>query len=111
MQEPNEAEFHDRVRQALGTYRPEPRPEDWARMRRALRRRQWWRLGVVGLLCVLSGLLAGKWLADTESHEIAAGVATGTPPAAAPVPPASGNSGTVSAPRAESAPFLDKSGL
>jgi hypothetical protein len=88
MQEPNEAEFHDRVRQALGAYRPEPRPEDWGRMRRALRRRQWWRLGIVGLLCVLSGLLAGKWLADTQSREVAAGVATGPPPAARPMPPA-----------------------
>ncbi|CAA9274609.1 MAG: hypothetical protein AVDCRST_MAG56-3270 [uncultured Cytophagales bacterium] len=85
MQEPNEAEFHDRVREALGAYRPEPRPEDWQRMRRALRRRQWLRLGIVGVLCVVSGLLAGKWLAETGSQP-APGVAT-TDTAAAPSAP------------------------
>jgi len=81
MQEPNEAEFHDRVREVLGAYRPEPRPEDWGRMRRALRRRQWWRLGIVGMLCVLSGLLAGKWLAETQSREMSGTVVTDTAPA------------------------------
>ncbi|MBD0254457.1 MAG: hypothetical protein ICV83_01960 [Cytophagales bacterium] len=91
MQEPNEAEFHDRVRQTLGAYRPEPRPEDWQRMRRSLRRRQWLRLGIVGVLCVLSGLLAGKWLAETQSWPttgIAATDTTGT--ALSPAPPAPG---------------------
>ena len=91
MQEPNEAEFHDRVRETLGAYRPEPRPEDWQRMRRALRRRQWLRLGIVGVLCVLSGLMAGKWLADTQSGPtpgIGATDPRGT--AASPAPPALG---------------------
>ena len=78
MQEPNEAEFHDQVRETLGAYRPEPRPEDWKRMRRTLRRRQWWRLGIVAVLCVLSGLLAGKWLADTQSRTAAGTLATDT---------------------------------
>jgi|GEM_PF-1986511 len=84
MQEPNEAEFHDRVRETLGAYRPEPRPEDWPRMRRALRRRQWLRLGILGVLCVLSGLLAGRWLAQTQSRETSGAVGTATSPARPP---------------------------
>ncbi len=106
MQEPNEAEFHDRVRQALGAYRPEPRPEDWRRMRRALRRRQWLRLGIVAVLCVLSGLLAGKWLAETESRPVSgigAADTVGTAPSPAPPVPVAGETGT--APELETGPL------
>lgn len=82
MQEQNNDEkFHAWVRQTLGAYRPAGRPDDWGRVQRTLRRRQWGRLGVLGLVCVLSGLLVGKWLAETRQTEV-------TRVTAAPVPPA-----------------------
>jgi hypothetical protein len=66
----NDEDFHAWVRQTLGGYRPAGRPDDWGRVQWALRRRQWWRLGLLGLVCVLAGLLVGKWLAETQPDEL-----------------------------------------
>jgi hypothetical protein len=55
MQEPNDKELHDWVRQTLHNYQPDYNPQDWNRMQRGLRKQSWlrkWLPGGTGLLVV-----------------------------------------------------------
>jgi hypothetical protein len=58
MNEPENKPLHDWVRRSLDDYRPAYELTDWVRMQRLLRRRRWWRGGLIGVL----GLVLLSWL-------------------------------------------------
>jgi hypothetical protein len=58
MQEPNDKDLHDWVRQTLHNYQPDYDPQDWNRMQRSLRKQNWLRKWLpAGAGLVLVGLV------------------------------------------------------
>ncbi|SOD92781.1 hypothetical protein [Spirosoma fluviale] len=61
MSEPDDKSLHDWVRRSLDAYRPDEKPAGWAQVQRRIRRRLWWRRGIVvgctGLLVWVVGWL------------------------------------------------------
>ncbi|MCX6218685.1 hypothetical protein [Spirosoma sp.] len=47
MNEPDDKQLHDWVRRSLDAYRPDEKPAGWAQVQRGIRRRRWWRRGIV----------------------------------------------------------------
>lgn len=65
MNEPDDKVFHDWVRQSLDAYRPPYDPQDWAQLQRTLRRKRWWRRGMLGSVGVLLVGLLSWYLVPT----------------------------------------------
>lgn len=69
MNGPNDKSFHDWVRQSMATYRPAYEPADWLTVQRTLRRRRWWKRGILAGVSVLTISLFSWFIGSTSEKE------------------------------------------